>query len=145
MLKYSSALNTKSLIEEISLRLEHIIATNQHLERQISNFDTKLTREVPIRDYLLRILKYTDIESSTLLYGIVLLKKFCAKASLKMDKKNIIKLLLISISISLKLHEDNIYPDKDMAKIGGISISNLILLEAEFLEVLEYKIAFLKI
>lgn len=135
-------------ISEISNSLEKTIASNSI--RCVNNstesvFDAKMSKKISIKDYLLRIIKYTEIELSTLKYAIMILQKYCLKASVMLLEKNIFKLIFICIIVSLKVNEDCIFSDKDFSLIGGFSLKTLALLELELLETLDYKVAFLEL
>lgn len=135
-----------TLIEDISRKLEKVIAlnaliVNENVIESKSVFDTKGIKEVSIKEYLQRIVKSTDMEKNTLKYALKLLKNYCKRNNFLLLKGNCFKLIFACCLVSIKIHEDIIYSDKDMALIGGIGLPSLIKIEYELLESFDYKVA----
>lgn len=134
------------VMSSIARHLENQMNSNNCLALEMeakSCFDAKVRGDVTLEMYLRRIVESTQMETSTLKYALRLLEVYCEKTSLILLRKNCHKLLLVCCFISLKINEDYIYSDKDFASFGGIKIKTLMELEKEFLESLDYKVAFL--
>lgn len=135
----------ETVIADIVRSLENKLCLNSSLalvNDSKSLFDAKIRGDVSIEAYLKRIVEYTQIEAYTIKYAIKLLERYCEKKSCLLQRKNCFKLLFTCILVSLKLNEDYIFTDKDMASIGGLKLKMLIELEAELLDGLDYKVAF---
>ena len=75
--------------------------------------------------------------------AIVLLKTFCEKNHIYIKSDNIHRLVITTLLIAYKFHEDETdgsYRLKHFAKVGGLKTSELIVLEMHFLKQIEYKI-----
>ena len=141
----SSTLGVNETINIISNILTEIIDDNSSLKEdnllEYSIFDCKVKPKITIKKYLERILKHTGIENSTLICSFILLDRLVACSQIALTSKNIHQILLSSITIALKVNEDHIYTDNFYAKIGGISLSELNELEAELLQITDYKVS----
>ena len=96
------------------------------------SFYSKKTPKITLKDYIKRIVYYSEIEKNTLIYSLYLL--------LNLDKKyNIInyytahRLVLISIVVSAKFLEDVINTNTDFSKIGGVKLDSFNQMEFDFL------------
>jgi len=96
-----------------------------------------------VRSFL-NFLKYElDLDEQTWNIAIVLLNRFCEKNMIYLKADNIHRLLISTILIAYKFHEDQTdlsYRLKHFAKVAGIGTYELIRLEMCFLKQIEYKI-----
>lgn len=104
-----------------------------------SIFNIKSQAAKTISDYLDRILKYCDLEPSTLIVAIIYLDKFFTKGLIPTEF-NIHKILLVCITVANKYVDDSIYDNIYMSKVGGLPLDKLNELELEFLITLDYKL-----
>lgn len=118
------------------------INSNLYVNKEInkSAFDSSINSDIPLSIYLKKIIKLADVEISTFHYAIVLLQKFCATTKVFLTKDNCNMLVFTCIFIALKMNEDAIFRDIELAKIGRMSIRRLVKLESELLKALDYKV-----
>lgn len=109
-------------------------------ESQFRLFDSKLSKVINIKEYLKRIIDSSELESSTLVYTIALLKSFIKKTNIYLTVSNVYSLLFISLLISVKLNEDINFTYENYALIGGFDIKQLIIMENSFLNLIEFEI-----
>lgn len=115
----SSASDTNQAINKIAFKLEQLIASNSSKKTNSalkSNFDAIITKEITVKKYLQRIMKYTEAEIASLEYALLILNKFCSKTSFLLVKSNWPILLFICIAVSIKFNEDHVLCDKDFEK-----------------------------
>jgi hypothetical protein len=105
-----------------------------------SLFKGDVSDDFTLEKYLLRIKSLTKLSKASLVYALALVDIFCSSGNILLLKENSFKILFIAIVISYKFNEDIILKDTDLAFVGGISPNELIYLEKEFLEVLNYKV-----
>lgn len=130
-----------------SLIIEKILRQNKkspdYLKKVQNNkdghFTCKIVPGISILDYLSRIIKYTKIESSTLVISMIYFLKICQK-NIFISEYNVHRIMLISIYIAYKYNEDCIFKNKHLALVSGISIQEMTLLEAEFLEIMNFEL-----
>eukprot|EP00340_Litonotus_pictus_P001638 CAMPEP_0170513820 /NCGR_PEP_ID=MMETSP0209-20121228/375_1 /TAXON_ID=665100 ORGANISM="Litonotus pictus, Strain P1" /NCGR_SAMPLE_ID=MMETSP0209 /ASSEMBLY_ACC=CAM_ASM_000301 /LENGTH=113 /DNA_ID=CAMNT_0010797641 /DNA_START=119 /DNA_END=456 /DNA_ORIENTATION=- len=96
-----------------------------------SLFVTK--KSMSTRTYLDRLVKYTQIEKSSLILAFMLLDKLKASEKRVIHTSTILKLLLTACVVSLKYNEDDIFLNSVYAKIGGVNLLTFNEMELVFL------------
>ena len=135
----------KKIIERMSDLLSDICDDNINNYNNEKNPNIKpfLSRNIPsisIKDYLERLYKYSKINSSTIILILVYIDRLCNIYKFKLTYFNIHKLILASMIIAIKYNEDEYYSIKFYAKLGGISKSELLMLEYHFISLLKYNL-----
>ena len=128
-----SKLPNFDLIRAIAITLNSILETNKNLEnykeiirdqsRQV--FSANIIPSISIKDYLIRIQTYSNIERSTLIISLIYIDRFCNKAKVTLTQYNIHKILFISILMAIKFNEDDFYDNKYYSKIAGVKLKEL--------------------
>ena len=147
----SSSTLTQNNFKKVSLRsrlesimpeiFNKIILRNQEQGKSCrTRFDCSSKITISIQNYIARLAKYTDAEESTLIHTLALIDRICLK-QVYLSERNIHKLFLAALIISLKLLEDEVYTDKHYANAGGITTVELSEIEADFLALLDYKVS----
>ena len=95
---------------------------------------------ISIKDFLFRLLKYSKISDSTLVYILIYIDRLCHKYKIKLNYYNIYKLILASMVVAIKLNEDEFYSSEFYAKLGGISKIELNNLEYEFTTMINFNL-----
>lgn len=117
-----------------------IITRNVHEKKSMkSKFDCTSKINISLQNYILRLVKYTNVESNTLIHTLALIDKICTK-KIYLSYKNVHKLFLVALILSIKLLEDEIYADSHYSYAGGISIDELADIESEFLSLIDYRV-----
>lgn len=129
-----------TIIRLMSTVIENCMNTSSNCIPGKSEFDAEIQDNYTLEKYIHRIAKYTQAESYTLIYSLAVLDSFCLKSKVLLTKKNCFKLVLISLLISQKFLEDNILSHKDYALVGGVTLKELSILEAIYLEAMDYKV-----
>jgi hypothetical protein len=80
------------------------------------------------------------MEESTLTISLVYIDRLCENTKIQMSMGNIHRLLLTSVLISIKYNEDDYYSNTHYAKIGGITMQEINLLEEEFITGLDWNV-----
>ena len=127
--------------------LLHILSQNKksidYLKKINSNqdghFTFKMKPSISLLDYLRRILKYLRIEYSTLIIAMIYIDRIC-KEKVFLNEYNIHRIMLISIYIAYTYNEDCIYDNKYLALVSGLSRNEMLLLEEDFLDLIEFKL-----
>ena len=139
-----SKLPNFDLIRAIAITLNSILETNKNLEnykeiirdqsRQV--FSANIIPSISIKDYLIRIQTYSNIERSTLIISLIYIDRFCNKAKVTLTHYNIHRILFSSILIGIKFNEDNFYDNKYYSQIAGVKLKELKVLEYNFIKML---------
>jgi len=106
---------------------------------QDGHFTYKMKPGISLLDYLRRILKYVKIEYSTLIIAMIYIDRIC-KEKVFLNEFNIHRVMLISIYMAYTYNEDCKYDNKYLALVSGLSKSEMLLLEEDFLDLIEFKL-----
>lgn len=133
----------QSLLKEISTTLNSIIQEsnkNNNHHKDNSLFSRQQIPKISIFDYLLRIQKYSGIEESTIIISLIYIDRICKKKGIVLSKYNIHRLIFTAILIAIKYNEDIIYDNLYYSKIGGVTKKELLILENEFLQLIDFNL-----
>lgn len=129
------------IIESINKTLEKLINKKKKKKNTINKltaiFLSETIPEISVLDYLIRIIKYTYCEESTMILGLIYLDRICLK-NILISKYNIHKLLFVSILLAIKNNEDQIYKNDYYCEVSGINLSDLCLMEYNFAILLNF-------
>ena len=92
---------------------------------------------ISIKDYLIRIQTYSNIERSTLIISLIYIDRLCNKTKIMLTHYNIHRILFSSILIAIKFNEDNFYDNKYYSRISGVKLKELKALEYNFIKMLD--------
>lgn len=128
-------------IYSISMALIQLISENHSKptyktklkEQKKSNFNSRMLPRISLSDYIDRIHKYTKIEDSTLTLGLIYIDRLCKRQKIVLTEYNVHRIIMSSLLISIKYNEDKYYTNIFYAKIGGLDLKQLNLIETEFL------------
>lgn len=131
--------NTFSRVLEdlISQELEDPEEVNANFDTSI--FYSKKPPKIGLKDYLMRIVKYSGIEETTLIMSLILLDTF-ARSLITLSNLNIHRLLITTIVLSIKLNEDEIYKNDFYANLGGIKLELLNSMEIALLNLFDWRL-----
>lgn len=143
----SSEIN-EELIDTIDQILNSIIEENKLLKnynklinsKANNDFSSSNISSISIKDYLYRIIKYTEVEDNSLISSLIYIDQICLSSGIILSPYNIHRILFISILISIKYNEDKVYKNSSYARVAGISVKELNKLEREFLILIKYEL-----
>ena len=147
-LSNSNIINEKSeiiIINKISDLLSNICDENtKTIDNEknpfIKPFLSKIIPQISIKDYLERLYKYSRINSSTIILILIYIDRICNIHKFKLTYFIIHKLILASLIIAIKYNEDEYYSTKFYAKLGGVSKSEMIFLEFNFISLIKFNL-----
>ena len=142
-----SKIKNSELIQSISDILSKILEENKKLPniKEIISKQNKMCfsynsiPKISIKDYLERIQEYTCLEQNTLILSLIYIDRLCEIGKIILTYYNIHKILFGAILIAIKYNEDNFYDNKQYAKIAGVKISELKLMELNFIRFIDYQ------
>lgn len=119
------------IITAVGLNLLDIIKENRQYENYITKDKFYLSHlpSISLNDYIKRLMKYTNMDISTLINAIIYMDTFCEKKNYILCMNNVYLVLLSACLLSYKFNEDVPVNLKNYAQIAGISLENLINLE----------------
>jgi hypothetical protein len=136
----------ENLLQSITKILLKIISNNSALpnykkileEQMQFPYSTLVTPGISLYEYLYRIKYYSEVEDNTLIISLMYIDRLCKLGKIVLIENNLHRLFFTSILIAIKYNEDNIYDNKYYAKIAGINIKELNLLEKDFCNQIEF-------
>ena len=135
---------TNQIITSISSNLEDLIIENLNdIYKLYVKSDIFFLNHIPqisIEDYIKRILKYTQMNISSLILAIIYIDKMCEKNSYILCFNNIHRLILSSCLLSIKFNEDITFHNDLYARISGESVENVNKLEYELYVLLNFSL-----
>ena len=106
----------------------------------LKSFTNKNIPSITIKDYLLRLSKYSKVNESTIILILIYIDRICNIKRFFLTYYNIHKIILASFILAIKYNEESYYSMLYYSKLGGVSLSELKNLESEFLILIGYKL-----
>ena len=124
----------KNLLLAITELLQETMVKTSRKKSKIRQdiFYSRYQPQMSVLSYLQRIANYTHIESSTLILSVICMNSFLKKIKNFLSPHNVHRLLLTSILINAKFHEDYVNSINFFSKVGGVSEDELKKMEYEF-------------
>ena len=106
----------------------------------IKSFISKKIPAISIKDYIDRLLKYSKVCNEILIVILIYFDKICTKHKIHLNYYNIHKFILAAFIAAIKFFEDEYYSMEFYAKLGGITKKEVIILEYEFLSLIDFQL-----
>ena len=100
----------------------------------IQDFLSKKPPQISINKYLKRFMKYSKPEPSTLIISLIYIDKICENSNLQLT------MFFACLIVAIKYNEDDYYSNEYYAKVGGITLKELNLLEYNILILLDFNV-----
>ncbi|GAA5986573.1 hypothetical protein JCM11641_003679 [Rhodosporidiobolus odoratus] len=132
------------LIALISSMLDRLIAHNDRIPLSpdsLTRFHSRAPPNITVRDYLVRIQRYTNVEPCCLLILLPYVDKVCAKMTdFTISSLTVHRFIIAAISVGSKALSDAFCTNSRYARVGGVSIVEMNLLEKEFCDALDWRL-----
>lgn len=129
----------KTLITVMGCVLEQLVERNDRLGFDSSDVAPTIFHglhppNLSIKAYLQRIYKYTNVSSGCLVFSLLFIDRFMERnKSIMLTSRNVHRLVITAVVVSMKFLDDLYYNNAYYAKIGGIALAEMNALELEFL------------
>ena len=135
-------INTIKIISDL---LNNICEENENKTKNIASIYVKpfMTKNIPsvsIENYMMRLFQFTKINESTIILILIYIDRFCNLNNISLSYYNVHKLILAATVSAVKYNEDQFYSLNVYAKLGGIPINELNLLEYKFLSMINFSV-----
>ena len=142
---FANLINVEDIINYISTNLLSIIQSNKRMKKKPSKdinepLYSKLIPALSLEKYLIRIIKYTEVENNTLIVAYLYIIKLIKKENFILSINNIYRLLLGSVVLAKKVLEDLKYNNSYYCEIGGISLQEFNKIEFSLFVRLNYEV-----
>lgn len=118
----------QTVISNISSILFNIVYYNKRHKIESDVNDVLYSKHIPklsIEEFLIRFVKYSKIELSTLVTMYIYIMRLITRNDLVLRYSNVYRVLLGTGIISVKYNEDTKFPYKYYSKIGGMTVEEL--------------------
>ena len=127
LINIENLINIQDIINYITTNILSIIQKNKHMKKKPSKginepLYSKLIPVLTLEQYLVRIIKYTEVEKNTLITAYLYIIKLIKKENFILSINNIYRLLLGSVVLAKKVLEDIKYKNSFYCEIGGMSV-----------------------
>lgn len=145
----SKEISLERKIKEVGNILLEIINENETKEactertpiRDVSSIlKISTSATIDVTTYISRIVKFLELSEIELIHILIIMDRLLRNAFILLNGKNVHKLILICSYISDKMLKDSVYPNSYYSAVYGISIKEIIELEYQCLEALEYNL-----
>jgi len=142
---FANLINVEDIINYISTNLLSIIQNNKRMKKKPSKdinepLYSKLIPALSLEKYLIRIIKYTEVENNILIVAYLYIIKLIKKENFILSINNIYRLLLGSVVLAKKVLEDLKYNNSYYCEIGGISLQEFNKIEFSLFVRLNYEV-----
>jgi len=134
----------EDLVQLIADMLDRLMSHNDLIPlspEALTRFHSRSSPSITILDYLKRIVKFTNVEKSCLLIILFNIDQICTRMPLfTLSSLTCHRFIITSITVSSKGLCDAFCPNNLYAKVGGISVTELNVLEREFLAMIDWRL-----
>ena len=96
--------------------------------------------KITLQDYCTRILKFGKISIATLVQSVIYIDKIITQHPKLLTIKTVHRLLLASIIVSAKFTDDYHLTNTNFARVGGVNLKELNMLEVDFCKLLSFSL-----
>ena len=132
------------LIESISSLIEDTIKRNQAKKkcskRSVFFSEDENLPDISIFNYILYIYAYLNLEFSSIILTLISINRLLERTKDQLSKNNFYKLFITRCLLNSKVNEDPSYDYEVYSLVGKIDKNELIILEKEFFQMLDYKL-----
>ncbi|KAJ9200635.1 hypothetical protein DTO207G8_6607 [Paecilomyces variotii] len=134
----------RDIVVLISSMLMELIRFNDKIplnEGRLTRFHSRSPPRISVHDYLQRLTTHATLSPPILLSMVYYIDRLCALyPAFTVSSLTIHRFLIASATVASKGLSDSFWTNKTYARVGGISIAELALLELEFLWRVEWRI-----
>ncbi|KAK5147337.1 hypothetical protein LTR04_000857 [Oleoguttula sp. CCFEE 6159] len=142
-IKYETC-DVKDLGVLISDMLMELVRLNDNIplrDGQLTRFHSRAPPGISVRDYLNRLIVHATLSPPILLSMVYYIEKLCALfPTFTISSLTVHRFLITAATVAAKGLSDAFWTNPTYARVGGVSVRELALLELEFLERVEWRI-----
>jgi hypothetical protein len=136
--------NTSDIVVLISSMLIELIQLNDKIplhQGRLTRFHSRSPPRISVHDYLQRLTTHATLSPPILLSMVYYIDRLCALyPAFTVSSLTIHRFLISSATVASKGLSDSFWTNKTYARVGGISLTELALLELELLIRVEWRI-----
>lgn len=105
-----------------------------------SIFNAKREPKISITQYVDRFRKFADCSEFCYIFALIYLDRLTQKTAYQLTVFNIHRLYLAAMVLAIKFNDDQYYDNNYYAALGGVDCIELIELETEMVQLLDFKL-----
>ncbi|KAG6122699.1 hypothetical protein E4U13_001518 [Claviceps humidiphila] len=134
----------EDIVELIAHMLAELIATNDAIQISsggLTRFHSRTAPGISVRDYLHRLARHATLTPPLLLAMVYYIDRLCALYSeFTINTLTVHRFLITAATVAAKGLSDSFWNNTTYARVGGVRLAELKLLELEFLYRVDWKI-----
>ena len=143
--KFAQKTNLEIKLNKLELTISEILSEISSQNSEIEfNPDDPFSRENPskvtLQYFFGRIKRYSQLENSTLIIILIYVDRMCITAGIILNPHNIHRLILGCLILAIKYNEDFYYNNEYYAKVGGVTLDELNILEYKSFQLIEFNL-----
>ena len=140
--KFTTSLKSH-IISAIVNNLNEIMEENKQIKNNFLCLKDNLfyldqIPDISLENYIYHLIKYTGMSISSLILAVIYIDQFCEKYGYVLSMHSIFRILLIFVYISIKVNEDIVIKSEYYAKISGVSVKDLNILEYQMCVAMDF-------
>lgn len=132
------------MVELVAHMLAELIATNDAIPRSsggLTRFHSRTPPGISVRDYLHRLARHATLTPPLLLAMVYYIDRLCALyQDFTINTLTVHRFLITAATVAAKGLSDSFWNNKTYARVGGVRLAELKLLELELLYRVDWKI-----
>lgn len=136
---------TEALLVMVVEMLERLVQHNDRIlvdHTNLTRFHSRAVPGISISDYLRRIVKYASIEKAVLILLLILIDRVCElNKTFTVSSLTSHRFIISAITAGSKSLSDIYCTNTHFAKVGGITLQEINLLELEFCTIISWRLA----
>jgi len=134
----------EELVILIAGMLDRLIKHNDQIpltQNSLTRFHSRAPPGISVQDYLLRITRFTNVEACCLLILLHYIDKITERlAAFTISSLTVHRFLIAGVACGSKALSDSFCTNGRYAKVGGVSLAEINLLEKEFLAAIDWRL-----
>ena len=136
--------DVRDLVLLIASMLNELVQFNDKIElkdNSLTRFHSRAPPGISVQDYLQRLTTHSTLSPPILLSMVYYIDRLCAMyPAFTITSLTVHRFLIASSTVASKGLSDSFWTNKTYAKVGGVSLKELALLELEFLTRIDWRI-----
>lgn len=113
---------------------------NRLVEQNINIFDLTQMPCIPLHMYIARVIYYCQTEKSIIVSSLIILDRIFTVCPKILTSSSAYKLFFICVVVCTKMYNDTFFTNQFYAKVGGISLNEINMLEIQLLSLLKFNL-----
>ena len=129
---------TQSVLDKFTEHLQGLVANFDIKVASSSVFQSTTVPRVNLRDYLVRLLKYTKADESSLIFAAIYINRLLKTSTVQFNSLTAHRITLTALVLAIKYNEDDIFSNKFYSKVGGCKLNELRTYETVFCQLVKF-------